>query len=188
MDTMYSRQVNGPDQMFYKNGPAVGSYDERPKDGLPLLNLVHPQIQVREERRNHTRFQIKKVAFAIIRSALSKPICVIDKSMGEIACDVFRSKPTKFGRIDDICMDGLLFRYVDDKIQSNESPVLDILLADCGFYLEGVLFKNISDSEIAEDYPIDSVKMRQLRMQFRKLTPNQKVKLEYLIQNYGSEF
>jgi hypothetical protein len=108
--------------------------------------------------------------------------------MGEIACDVFRSKPTKFGRIDDISMDGLLFRYVDDKIQPNVSPVLDILLADCGFYLESVLFKNISDTEIAEDYPIDSVKMKQLRMQFRKLTPNQKVKLEYLIQNYGSEF
>ena len=188
MDTIYLRDVDGPSQMFYENGPAEGIYDERSNAGLPFLNLVHPKIKARAERRNHNRFQIKKVAFAIIRSAFSKPICVIDKSMGEIACDVFRSKPTKFGRIDDISMDGLLFRYVDDKIQPNESPVLDILLADCGFYLEGVLFKNISDSEIAEDYPIDSVIMRQLRMQFRKLTPNQKVKLEYLIQNYGSEF
>ena len=188
MDTIYLRHTDSQSQMFYENGPAEGIYDERSNAGLPLLNLVHPKIRARAERRNHNRFQFKKVAFAIIRSAFSKPICVIDKSMGEIACDVFRSKPTKFGRIDDISMDGLLFRYVDDKIQPNESPVLDILLADCGFYLEGVLFKNISDSEIAEDYPIDSVIMRQLRMQFRKLTPNQKVKLEYLIQNYGSEF
>ena len=85
-------------------------------------------------------------------------------------------------------MGGLLFRYVDSKLQSNESPVLDILLADCGFYLEGVFFKNISDTEIAEDYPIDTIKMKQLRMQFRKLTANQKLKLEYLIQNHGSEF
>jgi hypothetical protein len=188
MDTIYLRHTDGPCQFFYENGPTEGIYDERSNAGLPLLNLVHPKIQARAERRNHNRFQIKKVAFAIIRSAFSKPICVIDKSMGEIACDVFRSKPTKFGRIDDISMDGLLFRYVDDKIQPNVSPVLDILLADCGFYLESVLFKNISDTEIAEDYPIDSVKMKQLRMQFRKLTPNQKVKLEYLIQNYGSEF
>ena len=65
---------------------------------------------------------------------------------------------------------------------------MDILVADCGFYLESVSFNTISDAEIAEDYPIDSVKMKQLRMQFRKLTPNQKFKLEYLIQNYGSEF
>jgi hypothetical protein len=187
MDTSYFRNVNSPSQMFYENGPAEGIYDKRSNAGLPLLNLVHPKIQARAERRHHTRFQIKKVAFAIIRSPFSKPICLIDKSMGEIAFDVFRSKPIKVGRIDDISMDGLLFRYIDNKIQPNESPVLDILLADCGFYLESVLFKNISDTEIAEDYPIDSVKMKQLRMQFRKLTPNQKFKLEYLIQSHGSE-
>ena len=187
MDTIYSRHVDGPSQMFYENGPVEGIYDERSNAGLPLLNLVHPKIQARAERRKHYRFQIKKVAFAIIRSVFSKPICLIDRSMGEIACDVFRSKPIRFGRIDDISIDGLAFRYVDSKIQSNESPVLDILLADCGFYLEDVFFKNISDTEIAEDYPIDSVKMKQLRMQFRKLTPNQKFKLEYLIQSHGSE-
>ena len=187
MGTIYLRHTDGPSQFFYENGPAESIYDERSNAGLPFLNLVHPNIQARAERRKHNRFQIKKVAFAMIRYAFSKPICLIDKSMGEVACDVFRSKPIKFGRIDDISMDGLLFSYVDSKIQSNESPVLDILVADCGFYLECVLFKNISDTEIAEDYPIDSVKMKQLRMQFRKLTPNQKFKLEYLIQNHGSE-
>ncbi len=188
MDTIYSHQVNGPSQMFYENGPAEGIYDERSNAGLPFLNLVHPKIQARAERRDHNRFQIKKVAFAMIRYAFSEPICLIDKSMGEIACDVFRSKPIKFGRIDDISMDGLLFRYVDNKIQSNESPVLDILLAECGFYLESAFFNTISDTEIAEDYLIDSVKMKQIRMQFKKLTPNQKFKLEYLIQTHGSEF
>jgi hypothetical protein len=188
MDTIYFRHVDGPSQMFFENGPGESIYDERSNAGLPLLNLVHPKIQARAERRNHTRFQIKKVAFAIIRSVFSKPICLIDRSMGEIACDVFRSKPIMFGRMDDISMNGLLFRYVDSKIQSNESPVLDILLADCGFYLESVLFENISDTEIPEDFPIDSVKMKQLRLQFRKLTPEQKFQLEYLIQNHGSEF
>ncbi len=187
MDTIYFRDVDGPSQMFYENGPSEGIYGERSNAGLPFLNLVDPKIQARAERRNHNRFQIKKVAFAIIRSVFSKPICLIDRSMGEIACNVFRSKPIKFGRIDDISMDGLLFRYVDSKTQSNESPVLDILLADCGFYLESVSFNTISDTEIAEDFPIDSVKMKQLRMQFRKLTPDQKFQLEYLIQSHGSE-
>jgi hypothetical protein len=188
MDTVYSYQDNGPSQMFYGNGPTEGIYDERSKAGLPLLNLAHPKLQARGERRNHTRFQIKKVAFALIRPVFSKPICLIDKSMGEIACDVFRSKPIRFGRIDDISIDGLAFRYVDSKIQSNESLVLDIVLADCGFYLECASFNTISDTEITEDFPIDSVKMKQLRMQFKKLTPDQKFKLEYLIQNHGSEF
>jgi hypothetical protein len=188
MDTIYFRDAYSPSQMFYEDGATEGINGERSNAGLPLLNLVDPKTHARAERRNHNRFQIKKVAFAMIRSAFSKPICLIDRSLGEIACDVFRSKPIKLGRINDISMDGLLFRYVDSKIQSIESPVLDILLADCGFYLESVSFNTISDTEIAEDYPIDSVKMKQLRMQFRKLTPNQKYKLEYLIQNHGSEF
>jgi hypothetical protein len=55
--------------------------------------------------------------------------------MGEIACDVFRSKPIKLGRINNISMGGLVFRYIDSLAQSEESPVLDILSADCGFYL-----------------------------------------------------
>ena len=187
MDTIYFRVADGPSTMSYENGPTERIYGGRSHDGLPLLNLVDPKIQARAERRNHNRFQIKKVAFAMIRSAFSKPICLIDRSMGEIACDVFRLKPIKLGRIDDISMDGLVFRYADSKIQSNELPVLDILLADCGFYLESVSFNTISDTEIFEDYPIDSVKMRQIRLQFRKLTPNQKCKLVFLIQNHGSE-
>ena len=187
METIYFREVDGPSHPSYENGPTEGIYGERSNSGLPLLNLVDPKIQERAERRNHNRFQINRVAFAMIRSAFSKPICLLDRSMGEIACDVFRLKPNKLGRIDDISMDGLVFRYTDNKIQSNESPVLDILLADCGFYLESVLFNTISDTEIFEDYPIDSVKMKQIRLQFRKLTPNQKYKLEFLIQNHGSQ-
>ena len=175
-------------QIFHGKGLIDDDYEITPLDFSLLSDLDYQKIGKVYDQRTCKRFQVKVHAFALIRSALSQPMCLIDRSMGEIACDVFRSKPIKFGRIDDISMDGLLFRYVDNKIQPYESPVLDILLADCGFYLESVLFKNISDTELAEDYPIDSVKMKQLRMQFRKLTPNQKFKLEYLIQNYGSEF
>ena len=126
MDTIYFRNVDNPSQMFYENGPVEGIYDERFNAGLPLLNLVHPKIQAREEQRNHTRFQIKKVAFAIIRSAFSKPICLIDKSMGEIALDVFRLNPIKFGRLDDISMDGLLFTCAGYRISR-----LRLLFGEC---------------------------------------------------------
>ena len=187
MDTIYFPIGDGQSHMSYEKGSTEGIYGERSNLGLPLYNLTDPKTQERPERRNHRRFQINEVAFAMIRSALSKPICLIDKSMGEIACDVFRLKPIKLGRIDDISMDGLVFRYADSKIQLNETSVLDILLADCGFYLENVSFNTISDTEIFEDYPIDSVKMKQIRLQFRKLTPSQKFKLEYLIHHHGSK-
>ena len=106
--------------------------------------------------------------------------------MGEIACDVFRSKPIKLGRINNISMDGLVFCYIESQMKSNESSVLDILLADCGFYLGNLLFKTISDIELSEGLPIDSVKTRQLRVQFKKITPEQKIQLDYFIRNHGS--
>ncbi len=100
---------------------------------------------------------------------------------------MFRSKPIKLGRINNISMGGLVFRYIESQAQSNESSVLDILFADCGFYLGNVSFKTISDIELSEDVPIDSVKMKQLRVQFKKITPNQKIQLDYFIRNHGSE-
>jgi hypothetical protein len=84
-------------------------------------------------------------------------------------------------------MGGLVFRYIESQAQSNESSVLDILFVDYGFYLGNVSFKTISDIELSEDVPIDSVKMKQLRVQFKKITPKQKIQLDYFIRNHGSE-
>jgi hypothetical protein len=186
MNTIHFRDDDGPSQMFYENKSTEGNYDEMPKGGLPLFNLVDPNTTARIERRKHRRFQIKEVAFALIRYSPAEPIRVLNRGMGEIACAVFKSKPIKLGRIDDISKGGLAFCHVDSNAQSSETLVLDILLATCGFYLGNLAFKTIADIEIAEDFPIDTVKMRQLRLQFRELTSNQKYRLEYLIRNYSS--
>ena len=84
-------------------------------------------------------------------------------------------------------MGGLVFHYIENQVQSNESSVLDILFADYGLYLGNVSFKTISDIELSEDVPIGSVKMKQLRVQFKKITPKQKIQLDYFIRNHGSE-
>ena len=174
-------------QKFQGEGLIDDNYEITPPDFSLLSDLDYQKIGKVYDQRTCKRFQVKVHAFALIRSALSQPICLIDRSMGEIACDVFRSKPIKLGSINNISMDGLVFRYIDSQAQSDESPVLDILSADCGFYLGNVSFKTMSDIEIAEDVPINSVKMRQLRVQFNKLTPNQKIQLDNFIRNHGSE-
>ena len=157
-----------------------------PPDFPLLSDLDYQKMEQDCERRTYKRFQIKVHAFALIRSVPSQPICLIDKSMGEIACDLFRSKPIKLGRINNISMGGLVFDYIENQAQSHDSSVLDILFADCGFYLGNVSFKTISDIELSEDVPIDSIKMKQLRVQFKKITPNQKIQLDYFIRNHGS--
>ena len=174
-------------QKFQGEGLIDDDYEIAPPDFSLLSDLDYQKMEKGYERRTCTRFQVKAHAFALIRSASSQPICLIDRSMGEIACDVFKSKPIKLGRINSISMGGLVFRYIGSQAQSDESQVLDILSADCGFYLGNVSFKTMSDIEIAEDVLTNSVKMRQLRVQFKKLTPSQKIKLDHFIRNHSSE-
>ena len=174
-------------QIFHGKGLIDDDYEITPLDFSLLSDLDYQKMEKGYERRTCERFQVKAHAFALIRSVSSQPICLIDRSMGEIACDMFKSKPIKLGRINNISMGGLVFRYIESQAQSNESSVLDILFADYGFYLGNVSFKTISDIELSEDVPIDSVKMKQLRMQFKKITPKQKIQLDYFIRNHGSE-
>jgi hypothetical protein len=122
-------------QIFHGKRLIDDEYEITPPDFSLLSDLDYQKIGKVYDQRTCKRFQVMVHAFALIRSALSQPMCLIDRSMGEIACDVFRSKPIKLGRINNISMGGLVFRYIDSLAQSEESPVLDILSADCGFYL-----------------------------------------------------
>ncbi len=172
---------------FHGKGFIDGDYEIAVPDFSPLLDLDDKKREQEYDRRTHKRFEVKEYAFALIRPASSRSLCLIDRSMGEIACDVFRSKPVKLGRINNISMGGLVFRYIDSQAQSDESLVLDILFAAYGFYLANVPFETITDIEIAEDVPVAAAIMRQLRVQFKKLTPNQKALLDYFVWNFGFE-
>ncbi|MCG6972991.1 MAG: hypothetical protein LJE66_07590 [Desulfobacterales bacterium] len=136
------------------------------------------------EKRAHERFQAKKDAFALIRPAGAGHLRIAEQSMAQIACAVYRSKPVRFGRIIDISMGGLLFRYINDEERSVRSLVLDILVADSGFYLESLMFKDIADMEISDDFTINSIKMRQNRVQFEGLKSAAMKKLKYFVENY----
>jgi hypothetical protein len=149
--------------------------------GLPLPGLRDQITEARIERRRHKRFSVNAYAFALIRSATTRPITVFGRGMGEIACAVFRSKPAKLGQIKNISMGGLMFRYVDSEVPAKESPVLDILLADCRFYLENMRFRSISELLLPNDLPSGCVQMKQLHVEFERLASYQIAKLEYFI-------
>jgi len=185
MDTTFPRDHDGSTLKFYENGPIEDNYGNSRIGGFLLVDLNDPTTEIRVEQRKHERFQIKEVAFAFMRFGSTEPIRVLNKGIGEIACAVFRSKPIKLGKIDNISMGGLAFCHVDGNSQSSELLVLDILLAACGFYLGNMSFETISDNEVIEDFPIDSVTMRHVQTKFKELTPNQESMLEFLIQKYG---
>lgn len=151
----------------------------------PLLPELSDKKTVRNvEQRAHERYQVNKDAFALIRPVAARHIRVVEKSMAEIACAIYRSEPVRFGRIDTISMGGLSFLYIPVDKRSNGSLVLDILVADSGFYLENLTFKSVADVEMDDDFANNSFKMRLNRVHFEGLKPAAILKLKYFVENF----
>ena len=188
MNNLYVSSMENPIQLFDKVGPIEDGYDLSGIDDSLSMDLDDSDGKKRTELRYHKRFQLNKDAFALIRSIPAGPLKIHGKSMGCIACAVFNAKPVKLGKIDNISMGGLMFNHVDSKAQLSKALVLDILLADCGFYLANLPYKIITDVAIPEDVPDESIEMRQVRLQFQKLSAYQQARLKDFIMNHGTEF
>jgi hypothetical protein len=123
----------------------------------------------------------------LIRSFAAGPLKIQGKSMGCIACAVFDARPARLGKIDNISMGGLMFEHVAGRFQLAEAVVLDILLADCRFYLANLPFKIKTDVVLPEDIPGAAFEMHQVRLQFQNLSAYQQARLKDLIRNHGLE-
>jgi len=185
MDKLYFLEDIQSDRMNYANEWSEFDHDVASGSRSLFLELMDRNTVKGVEKRAHKRFQVDKDAFALIRPDAAEQLCVADRSMAEIACAVYRSKPVRFGRIDNISMDGLSFRYITGEERSNPSLVLDILVAESGFYLENLSFKNIADFEMDDGHAINSFKMRSSRVQFEGLEPAAIIKLEHFLENYS---
>ena len=163
-------------------------------DGCGLREICDSQPQhfndadeIKFEHRSHQRFRLNKDAYALVREYSRGPLEIGGKSMGCIACAVFNARPAKLGVIEDISMGGVAFQYVESKSKSDHALVLDILLADCGFYLADIQFKTVKDSDISDDIPGETIDMRQVRLQFQNMTALQKAALKEFIATHGVE-
>ena len=185
MDKIYLYDDNHTDRIHHANKLCKNDYDVAIMNRSPLLTLIDKDTVKRGDRRAHRRFQVEKEAFALIRPVSIQQIQVADRSMAEIACAVYRSKPTQFGRINNISLDGLSFDYIAGAGRTSQSLVLDILLADCGFYLANLRFKTICDFQVASDSSIDPIKMRRHHIRFERQAPEQIRKMQYFIQHYS---
>ncbi len=185
MDKIYSVEDSQPGRMTYAGELSEFDHDVASVSRSMLLELMDKNTVKGVEKRAHKRFQVNNDAFALIRPAAAEWIRVSDRSMAEIACSVYRSKPVRFGRINNISMGGLSFRYITGEERSNQSLVLDILVAESGFYLENLTYKNISDFEMDDEFVINSFKMRLNRVQFEGLEPAAMMKLKHFVENYS---
>ena len=144
-------------------------------------NLGGSNRKKKIDSRQYKRFQLNEFAIALIRSVHTVPLKIYGKSMGSIACAVYNAKPSKLGKIDNISLGGLMFHHIDSKSRVSKALVLDILLANCGFYLANIPFKTITDGVVHEDIPDNLFEMRLVRLQFQRLNVDQLDKLNKLI-------
>jgi hypothetical protein len=187
MDNIHYISEDDPNLLANQTGMIENGYNLRGMDDLLLLDLDNLDGKKRIEYRCHNRFQLNEDAFALIRSIHAGPLKIHGKSMGCIACAVFRAKPAKLGKIDNISMGGLMFHHADNKEQLSQVLVLDILLADCGFYLANIPFKTITDVVIPDEVFSDAIEIRQVRLQFQQLNAIQQARLKDFIMNHGTE-
>ena len=115
------------------------------------------------ERRKHKRFLARRDAYVAVRPGY-----------------------LKLGRVIDIGIGGLTFRYIAEGHPPDLSSQLDIFLASQDFYLDKVPFETISDFQ-ADAIPFSSVSMRECSVQFGDLTSEQKSQLAFFIQNHTTE-
>jgi hypothetical protein len=91
---------------------------------------------------------------------------------------------SRLGQIRDISKIGLAFRYIDHGDEPGETSELKIIIGSGGVYLDKLPFKKVSDFEIENEFSFSSLKMRQIGLQFGKLTAEQQRRLENFIQKH----
>jgi hypothetical protein len=113
------------------------------------------------ERRKQPRYRVKDNAFAVIND-----------------------QPVKLVPILDIAMGGLGVYVDEDALRMNESSRLEIMVADCSFYMENLPFELISNFKAFPTRPVNLLDGRRFSLKFGKLMPRQKSQLKYFIRNY----
>ena len=89
---------------------------------------------------------------------------------------VLKSQPPTMGKLIDISMDGLSFRYIHDLERLNQTDMLDIFQSAGGFYLGRAEFNAVSNEKISDF-------VRRFSVQFRDLSRRQKSRLKKFIED-----
>ena len=114
------------------------------------------------ERRKFTRFRAQDSAFAALRGDYSK-----------------------VGKIYDISLNGLAFRYLAEEMSEEEYTHVDIFLSDNGFHLHNVpcnVIYNVKESTSGSL----SISPYRCGLKFKPLKGEKQVKLEFFLNNYSS--
>jgi hypothetical protein len=116
----------------------------------------------KKDNRKFKRFRVKDLTFVKLRT--------------ESEIDI--------GQLIDISQKGLSIRCLINAVKSKSYSDLGIFLSGGGFIIEQIPFKTVSDTEINSKPTFSTTIVRRYGVQFDKLTPDQKAKLDYFLANH----
>jgi c-di-GMP-binding flagellar brake protein YcgR len=113
------------------------------------------------ERRKNRRFQVKANGFAVINPDPVKMVPILDISMGGLGI------------------------YLDDGARwPGTSAKLEIMVADCSFYLEKLPFQIVNNVRAFPNNASNLMDGHRYGIKFGNLRPAQKAHLKYFMRNY----
>jgi len=116
---------------------------------------------MRNERRKHRRYRVKDNAFTVINPDPVKVVPIIDIGMGGLSI------------------------YLDDGVRWLDTvSKLEIMVADCSFYLEKIPFQVIANDRAFPNHNTSLMNGRRYGIRFGNLRPVQKSHLKYFIRSY----
>ncbi len=116
---------------------------------------------MQKERRKYPRYRVKDNAFTVISPEPVKVVPIIDIGMGGLSI------------------------YLDDGIRRQDTASkLEIMVADCSFYLEKIPFQIVANGRAFPHNPSNLMDGRRYGIKFGNLRPGQKSHLKYFIRRY----
>jgi len=116
-----------------------------------------------KERRKHPRFDLKDIAFAILKA----------------------DREEELGQIVNISRGGLAFHYFIGNRELQKADRLDVLIADNGLHVENIEFSVVDDFELVNELPFSSITKREQRVLFNRLTESQRQGIESFIRRHA---
>ncbi len=113
------------------------------------------------ERRSQERYQVQQGIYALLKNGSSK-----------------------LGQIINISSGGLAFMYINHEEQIGVPVEVDIFISGDGYFLKGIPCKKISDIHVDNFVPFSTFEMRQLGIQFGKMSHGQALQLDTFIKKY----
>jgi hypothetical protein len=104
--------------------------------------------------------------------------------MVDVALAVFRSRPAKLGPILDISLSGLAVQCFDGTDRARRSHVLDLLVAESGFFIQGLRFAVVADIPFADEPEFSPLLSRRLSLRFERISGEHRIKIRRFIEHY----